>query len=186
MKDMIKQAFACGALLFALASTHALAATLPISLSGTLDEGQDVQWFEARLDHKRIVSLATRSYAGGANASGDVILAGGFDPAISIYSKQGKKLAFNNDYLGAPADPANGNSYDAGLFQLYLKECIVLIAIDRMASPLDDRTGDWAIDFWGFRNVAAIDMDVEVPLPAAGLLFGSALLGLGALRKRQS
>lgn len=186
MKDMIKQAFACGALLCALASTHALAATLPISLSGTLDDDQDVQWFEARVDYKHVVSLATRSYAGGANASGDVILAGGFDPAISIYTKQGKKLAFNNDYLGAPADPGNGNSYDAGLFQLYLKECIVLIAIDRMASPFGDRTDDWAIDFWGFKNVTAIDMNVEVPLPAAGLLFGGALLSLGVFRKRQA
>lgn len=186
MKDLIKQAIACGALVCAFASTNVLAAKLPISLTGDFEEDQNIQWFEGRIAHNHLISIATRSYAGGANAWGEVIDAGGFDPIVAIYDKKGNKLAFNNDYLGAPADPGTGLSYDAGLFSLDLEEeCVVLIALSRNDGE-DARTGHWAVDFWGFNRVVTIDSGVEIPVPAAGLLFGSALLGLSVIRRRQA
>lgn len=65
------------------------------------------------------VLLRTWSYAGGVNAAGATIPAGGFDPVLSLFDATGglsASSAFidtNNDGAGVAIDPATGNAYDS-------------------------------------------------------------------------
>jgi len=43
------------------------------------------------------VTLRTLSYAGGVNAAGTTIPAGGFDPTVSVFDSGGRLVAYNRD-----------------------------------------------------------------------------------------
>jgi len=63
--------------------------------------------------------IQTWSYAGGTNANGQVIPAGGFDPVLSVFDATGGLTASslligtNNDGTGVAIDPATGNAFDS-------------------------------------------------------------------------
>jgi hypothetical protein len=65
------------------------------------------------------VVIQTWGYAGGTNANGQGILAGGFDPFLSLFDANGGLLpgslliGSNNDGAGVPADPITENPFDS-------------------------------------------------------------------------
>jgi hypothetical protein len=65
------------------------------------------------------VTLRTWSYAGGTNANGQIIPAGGFDPVLSLFDATGGLLASsplvatNDDGTGVATDPSTGNAFDS-------------------------------------------------------------------------
>jgi hypothetical protein len=58
------------------------------------------------------VTLRTYSYAGGVNAAGDVIPAGGFDPILALFDSSGALIGQNDDGAGVPNGPNTGTAYD--------------------------------------------------------------------------
>jgi hypothetical protein len=64
-------------------------------------------------------TLRTWSYAGGTNSNGQNILAGGFDPILSVFDATGGLLPSsllvtdNNDGSGVAADGTTGNAFDS-------------------------------------------------------------------------
>jgi len=61
----------------------------------------------------------TWSYAGGTNANGQVIRAGGFDPVLSVFDATGgltpssPLIGTNDDNPSAAVDPTTGNAFDS-------------------------------------------------------------------------
>jgi len=66
------------------------------------------------------VTLRTWSYAGGTNAAGELISAGGFDPIVSVFDSEGALIADNDDGSDV-VNQETGLSYDA-LLTLELSE----------------------------------------------------------------
>ena len=76
------------------------------------------------------VTIFTLSYAGGANAAGQAIPAGGFDTMLSLFDGTGLLIGLNdNGDASVPADPVTGNHWDAYLFMPSLAPDIYTLAI---------------------------------------------------------
>ncbi|HTA41847.1 MAG TPA: DVUA0089 family protein [Bryobacteraceae bacterium] len=106
--------YAAGSVLLFLAQ-NALAGDF--SFTGTFNFDTDVQFFTFNLaTDTPDVLLRTWSYAGGTNASGSVIPAGGFQPVIDIFDSSGNLLNPGTSIPcgGATAmDPTTGECGDA-------------------------------------------------------------------------
>ncbi|MBI3368480.1 MAG: DVUA0089 family protein, partial [Burkholderiales bacterium] len=85
MKQFLKAAVAATVLAWGGAS--ALAANL--SFTGNLAGDNAVQLFSFKLTSTTDVTLRTWSYAGGSNAAGSAIGAGGFDAVLALFSGSG-------------------------------------------------------------------------------------------------
>lgn len=92
-------------------STVAQAAN--VSFTGMFTQDDNVQLFNFSLGAAATVSIRTLSYAGGTNAAGSVIPAGGFDPSLTLFSTIGALITQNDDGLGAVDDPRTFAAYDA-------------------------------------------------------------------------
>jgi hypothetical protein len=94
-------------------SGGASAATL--SYAGYLTNDDDVALFRFVVNQPATATIRTFSYAGGTQANGDVVPAGGFDPIISLFDGHGNFIDDNNDGPAGtvPADPTTGEKYDA-------------------------------------------------------------------------
>ena len=101
-----------GAIVITLNSA-ALAADL--SLRGTFAQDDDVHLFDFRVETESTVTLRTYSYAGGTQADGTVIEAGGFDPILSLFDSTGTLIAIgDDDETGTVAqDPTTSQAYDS-------------------------------------------------------------------------
>ncbi|NEQ51326.1 MAG: PEP-CTERM sorting domain-containing protein [Leptolyngbya sp. SIO3F4] len=104
--------------------TGAMVATLGISgtanaadfsLRGTFAQDADVHLFDFSVATDSKVTLRTYSYAGGTQADGTVIDAGGFDPVLTLFDGDGNKLFFNDDDTTDTVanDPSTGKAYDS-------------------------------------------------------------------------
>jgi uncharacterized protein (TIGR03437 family) len=95
------------------ASSHAIAADF--SYTGTFAQDDEKREFFFTLSQSGNVLIRTFSYAGGTNAAGTVIPAGGFDPTITLYDGSGGTIIFNRDGgCGTVAtDPATRSCWDA-------------------------------------------------------------------------
>ena len=87
------------------------------SFIGSFAQDDEVQSFAAfTVATSSTVTLHTLSYAGGVNASGQAINAGGFDPILVVFDSQGHLIGQNDDGgSNVPADPTTGAHYDTFL-----------------------------------------------------------------------
>ncbi len=106
------------AAVFFLCLSASIAAASSFSFTGTFatDDQLEIFIFTAP---SASVTLRTWSYAGGTNAVGQVITAGGFDPELSIFDITGGLSASsvlidtNNDGIGVAIDPLTGSGLDS-------------------------------------------------------------------------
>ena len=191
MKRSLQAAVA--ATLLALGSAPALAAD--VSFTGMLSGDEAVQLFSFSIAGSSNVTLRTWSYAGGVNAAGLAIAAGGFDTLVSLFSGNGSTailIGANDDGVGVATDPGTGNAFDALLESFSLAAGDYTVALTQFAnfaagptlgdgfigsgsSGFDGRSSGWALDLLG------VDSAHEVPLPPTLAL---ALLGLVAIGAR--
>ncbi|NRF70314.1 PEP-CTERM sorting domain-containing protein [Aquincola sp. S2] len=187
MKRTLRTALAAAAV--AAGSVSAWAAN--VSFTGNLAGDNDVQTFSFTLATTADVTLRTWSYAGGINAAGDTIAAGGFDPIVSLFLGNGIGailLTSNDDDPSVATDPATGSALDALLAVTGLPSGTYTVALSQFANfaigptlgdgflgagntGFDGRSAAWALDILG------VDAAVSVPEPSSLAL---ALLALAA------
>lgn len=99
-----------------MALTAAHAAT-DFSFRGNFAQDDDVQVFTFAVGAPSTVTLRTYSYAGGTQADGTVVAAGGFDPILALFDGAGTLIAQNDDggcgLVGE--DPVTGACWDTYL-----------------------------------------------------------------------
>jgi hypothetical protein len=119
--NFLARALIAVSLMFGL-SSPSQAATF--SFTGTFTGDADVQLFGFTVGATSDVTLLTYSYAGGTNAAGAVIPAGGFDPILSLFDSSDSLIDSNDDgffpnvgidpITGLPLDTYLRRSLDAG------------------------------------------------------------------------
>lgn len=80
--------------------------------TGNFVDDDDKARFEFTIDADSFVTVLTYSYAGGVNAAGQSIAAGGFDPILSLYDFSGNLVDYNDDGPSSPTDPTSGAAFD--------------------------------------------------------------------------
>jgi len=202
--------------LAALAAAFSLVSTAnagTFSFTGTFSADDEVQLFNFTVGSATTVTLKSYSYAGGVQADGNVVSAGGFDPILALFDSTGAFIA-NNDDGGEPdvgMDPVTGSVYDTFL-QVVLNPGVYTVAVtqyDNFAattlSELFNRVGEPFFtaaygcsngqfcdiggfnrtNFWAFDILGVDDAETPpVPLPAAAWAFLAGLGLIGAARKR--
>jgi len=103
-----------------LALSSAAAHADNFSFTGNFNNINDVQLFTFTVGASSNVVLRTWSYAGGVNAQGQTIAAGGFDPILALFQGTGATATFidendDGDDSAVPADPITGAHYDTYL-----------------------------------------------------------------------
>jgi hypothetical protein len=182
---------------FLLLSTITANAT-STSFTGNLANDDDVQLFNFTTNSLSDVTLRTWSYAGGTNANGDLISAGGFDPILALFDSLGNLIDQNDDGVGVANDPITGSGFDtlltsslaAGDYTVAVMQYSNFAFGPTLAdgfegsgvSGFDGRTSFWAFDISGV-DTATVS---SVPVPAAVWLFGSGLFGLIGMKKKSS
>jgi hypothetical protein len=184
------------AAVLATSSVSALAANS--SFTGNLAGDNDVALFSFALAATSDVTLRTWSYAGGTNAAGTLIAAGGFDPVVSLFFGTGSPailIGANDDGFGVPVDPITSLAFDSLLESFALPAGIYTVALsqfDNFANgptlgdgflgysgnpDFDGRTSAWALDI-------LIPESASVPLPGTLALLMLGLAAAGVTRRR--
>ena len=100
-----------------------------VSVSGTFINDDDVQLLSFRTGGTGVVRIETFGYAGGIDANGVAVAAGGFDPVFAVFRADGTLLAYGDD--GATrVDPATGAAFDA-LLEILLTAGDYFVAISQ-------------------------------------------------------
>src|SRR5450756_1101533 len=68
-----------------------------VSFQGHFAADDTLQMFTVNLAGPGTVTFQTFGYAGGINGAGDSIVAGGFDPVLTLFDGAGNFLVTNND-----------------------------------------------------------------------------------------
>lgn len=185
MKQLIKAALAAAVLVWASASAWAA----NVSLTGNLAGDNSVQLFSFTLSATSNVTLRTWSYAGGTNAAGNAIAAGGFDTIVSLFSGLGPTALLidaNDDGFGVGVDPSTGLAFDSLLTALGLTAGDYTVALTQFANfangptlgdgfflagnpNFDGRRSAWALDILGADRVRVIPEPTTLVLAALGL-----------------
>ena len=196
MKRFLKAAVA--ATVLAAGSASALAAN--VSFTGHLAAANDVQLFNFTLNATSNVTLRTWSYAGGVNAAGSAIGAGGFDPIVSLFFGSGSTallIGASDDGFGVATDSSTGSALDSLLDSFGLGAGTYTVALTQSANfangptladgflgagnpGFDGRSSTWALDFRGVSTATA------VPEPTTLVLGLLGLVAMGATRRRES
>ena len=88
------------------------------SFTGIFTQDDQLELFQFTAPSASLV-VRTWGYAGGTNANGQLIAAGGFDPILSVFDATGGLLSSsplvdtNNDGAGVDTDPTTGNAFDS-------------------------------------------------------------------------
>lgn len=199
-----------GAVTIALV-TGGVAEAADFSFRGNFTADDDVQLFNFTVGAESTVTLRTFSYAGGTQADGTVIAAGGFDPILALFDSAGSLLDQNDDDPSGtvPADPVTGVAYDTLLTRLLAAGdyTVSIMQYDNFANgPTladgflrqgesnfsggfidfegDQRTSAWAFDILNVSDVVVVPPDTA-PIPTPALLPGLIGMGVAALRKKQ-
>ncbi len=100
-----------------LLATAAPGMAATFSFAGQFSSDDDVQRFDFSVGALSTITLRSYSYAGGTQADGTVVEAGGFDPILALFDAlDGRLIAEQDDASsGVPADPVTGNDYDVNL-----------------------------------------------------------------------
>src|SRR3954471_24963652 len=85
------------AIVLMLAASGAYAAPVNFSFTGMFSRDDDVQFFSLVVCAPSTVTLRSYSYAGGSQANGNVVLAGGFDPVVTVFNSAGQLIAEQDD-----------------------------------------------------------------------------------------
>lgn len=191
MTRFLTASLAATTLALAALSLATSAPAAPVSFTGDLANDNDVVLLSFTLAADADVTLRTWSYAGGTNAAGSLVAAGGFDPVVALFAGSGNSAVLidgNDDGSGVATDPGSGRALDA-LLRLILQSGTYTLALSQVANfangPLlgdgflgagnpgfGGRSSHWALDVLG------ADLASTVPEPGALALV---LLGLAAL-----
>jgi hypothetical protein len=186
------------------------------SLSGSFAQDDDVFLLPFKLSSAQTVTLRTWSYAGGTNAAGSSIAAGGFDPIVSLFDGAGGFVALSDEGFGVATDPVSGHASDslltillaAGEYTLALSQNDNFPNLPNLAdgfssffgtgnfTPLLAADGGFTCpatsfcDYEGNARTSDWTLDVvnvdAIPEPASLALVGLGLAGLGAVRRRRA
>jgi hypothetical protein len=164
------------------------------SYTGTLNNPNDFQSFFFTANGTSNVNLRSYSYAGGTNAAGTVITAGGFDPILSLFDSSDALIQTVDDGpLTVPADPFTGARYDtnfsqaltAGNYRVAVSQFSNFAigpnfsnGFPRNQSSFQDvtgavRTANWAFDITGVDTATGPSTNVPEPFTIVGTLIGS-------------
>ncbi len=189
------------AVVMTLGSDSAHAANF--SYTGTLNNPNDYQSFFFTANGASTVNLRSYSYAGGTNAAGTVIPAGGFDPILSLFDSTDTLIRTVDDGpLTVPADPVTGRQYDTSFSQALTAGSyrVVVSQFSNFATgpnfsngfPTNQtsfidvanstRTANWAFDITGV-DTASVSNPTSVPEPFT--IVGTLMGGAAALRMRK-
>jgi PEP-CTERM motif len=181
------------AIVLAVVGASAQAATM--SFTGTLADDNDVKLFTFTLAADADVTLRTWSYAGGTNAAGNLVAAGGFDTLVSIFFGLGDAAILfgaNDDGIGVAVDPVSRNAFDA-LLELSLIAGSYTVALSQFdnfangptlgdgffgyggAPVFDGRSDAWALDILSVDSAPTIPEPTTLALVALGLAVASGL-----------
>ena len=113
------------------------------SFTGSFSADDDVQLFGFSVGSTSTVTLKTLSYAGGTNASGVVIAAGGFDPTLALFDSSQNFIASNDDgmFPDVGIDPTTASVFDTFL-ELSLDPGDYTVAISQFNNFFDGGIGD--------------------------------------------
>jgi hypothetical protein len=91
-----------------------------LSFRGNFAQDDDVNLIDFTVTSTSRVAIKSLSYAGGTQADGTVVSAGGFDPILSLFDSTGNLLGTNDDggSSNVLSDPTSGQSFDAFLTSL--------------------------------------------------------------------
>jgi hypothetical protein len=111
---MVAFAFVLGAI---LTFPGSVLAASDFSFTGTFNQDDDVQLFNFTVAAASNVTLLTQSYAGGTQADGNVVSAGGFDPILAVFDSTGLLIGSNDDgsFPDVGIDPVTGVEFDTFL-----------------------------------------------------------------------
>ncbi len=116
-----------GAATLVLMAAQAPAAAL--SVAGTFTRDDQVQLVPFKTGGSGLVTIETIGYAGGIDANGTAVAAGGFDPVFALFGSDGTLLGYGDD--GATrADPVTGGAFDA-LLAILLPAGDYLVAVSQ-------------------------------------------------------
>ena len=195
MKRFLNAALAAAVL--AAGSVPVLAAN--VSFTGQLAGDNAVQLFSFTLGASSDVTLRTWSYAGGMNATGSLVSAGGFDPVVSLFFGSGDAallIGADDDGFGVAADPSTGLALDSLLESAALPAGNYTVALTQVANfangptlgdgflgagnpGFDGRSNAWALDILGVASATV------VPEPTTFLLTMLGLSALGGATRRR-
>jgi hypothetical protein len=178
-----------------------------ISASGAFIRDDQVQLVSFRTGATGLVRIETFGYAGGIDANGVAVAAGGFDPVFAVFRADGTLLSYGDD--GATrVDPTTGGAFDA-LLDIVLSAGDYFIAISQFdnfaigpnfsagflesgnttfTAPYGCSAGRFC-DITGGNRTGTFDISVSgatVPEPTTLALVGLVLPGIwiGLRRKR--
>ncbi len=183
----------------ALLATNANAVST--SFTGNLAHDNSLARVTFHVGTAGTVYLTSLGFAGGTNAVGSSIAAGGFDSVLSLYDSTGTAVDFNDDGATAVAD-STGHASDAGLslwltpgiYAVYLTQYSNFGALQLSNGFAFDGVPDFSggfIDSYGNQRTSAWALDISgagvVSAPeassAAAMLVGMGLLGFAARRR---
>lgn len=167
------------------------------SYTGMLNSPNDFQSFFFTTNGVSTVNLRTYSYAGGTNAAGTIIPAGGFDPILSLFNSSDALIQTVDDGpLPVPADPVTRQQYDTNFSQALTagNYRVVVSQFSNFASgpnfsngfpsnqtSFNRRTTNLAFDITGVDTSTGPSAAVPEPFTIIGTLIG----GTTAFRMRR-
>ena len=87
-------------------SLASAASATDFSFNGTFVLDNDVQTFNFSVGASSAVTLVSYGYAGGTQASGNVVARGGFDTILALFDSTGALIGQNDDSVGTTCGPA--------------------------------------------------------------------------------
>jgi PEP-CTERM motif len=127
-----RNAAATAAVCVCLGAESAEAIPADFSFVGTFNQDDNVQLFNFTANGSSLVTLRSYSYAGGTQANGNAVLAGGFDPILALFDASGNLVHDQDDAEDdgnvVPADPVTGRHFDV-LFDQVLTAGAYTVAI---------------------------------------------------------
>jgi hypothetical protein len=143
---------------------------LDFSFTGNFAADDDVQLFEFTVGAPSVVTLQTLSYAGGTNAAGVDISAGGFDPILAVFDSDDLFIADNDDgdFPDVGIDPVTEESFDTYL-EVSLSAGHHTVAVSQYNNFFDGVLGDPLSS--GFDRQGETDFTGQDYGPGSGMFY---------------